>query len=96
MLAKLVFAILATHILVIHIGNAGTKDSLVVNEDFRVGETLRYTTDVSVPDRPSRFVVARLSRPGYLPSEVKTLTVYVADSLATSQVKWKRDDSSQK
>jgi hypothetical protein len=65
-------------------------------EDFRPGDTLRYTTDGSVPDRTSRFVLpgannvpvsrttlfkARLYRPGFMPSGVQSHTVFVRDSL---------------
>lgn len=67
-------------------------------DDFRPGDTLRYTIDGSIPDRSSPFVVygrnqvfvaqttifrARLYRPGYLPSEVQQDTVYVRDHPTT-------------
>jgi hypothetical protein len=75
-------------------GNAGGKDTLAALADFRPGDTLRYTTDGSVPDRTSRFVLAganeilvtettifkaRLYRPGFLPSDVQSRTVYVGN-----------------
>jgi len=81
-------------------GTAGGKDTLGTMEDFRPGDTLRYTTDGSVPDRTSRFVVfganivqvtttttfkARLYRPGFLPSEVQTQTVYVREAGGANQ-----------
>jgi hypothetical protein len=77
--------------------SAGGKDTLEVRQDFRPGDTLRYTTDGSVPDRTSRFVLygandvvitrttifkARLYRPGFLPSTVQLDTVYVLDGMA--------------
>ena len=79
----------------IHTGISGGKDSLAAREDFRPGDTLRYTTDGSAPDRTSRFVLvganevvvtktttfkARLYRPGCIPSRVQSHTVYVRDS----------------
>lgn len=78
-----------------HAGISGGKDSLAAREDFRPGDTLRYTTDGSLPDRSSRFVLvganevvvtktttfkARLYRPGCMPSRVQSHTVYVSES----------------
>ncbi len=80
---------------------AGGRDSLAGREDFRPGDTLRYTTDGSAPDRTSRFVIfgrnevyvtrtttfkARLYRPGYLPSEEQSCTVYVRDSTESASL----------
>jgi hypothetical protein len=111
MLTRLALTMFYMFMFVSNIGFAGKKDSLVEFEDFRVGDTLRYTTDGSFPDRSSRYFIvgenkvhvtktttfrARLYRPGFLPSEVKTLTVYVRDSLTTSQVRWRSDGNSQK
>lgn len=79
----------------VHMGNTGGTDSPSTVDDFRPGDTLRYTTDGSTPDRTSHFVLfganevfvektttfkARLYRPGFLPSEVQSQTVYVRDS----------------
>lgn len=80
--------------------NAGGKDTLAAVVDFRPGDTLHYTTDGSIPDRSSPFVVfganevvvtktttfkARLYRPGFLPSEVQTRTVYLRESAQSDQ-----------
>jgi hypothetical protein len=85
----------------IHTGISGGKDSLAAREDFRPGDTLRYTTDGSAPDRTSRFVLvganevvvtktttfkARLYRPGCIPSRVQSHTVYVRDSAKPGQL----------
>jgi hypothetical protein len=87
----IVVGILAVTIL-FHGGKAeggGVSPSI---QDLQPGDTLRYTRDGSTPDRSSSFVVygdnavyvagtttfkARLYRPGYLPSEVYSRTVYV-------------------
>lgn len=78
----------------------GGKEPLPPVEGFRPGDTLRYTTDGSTPDRTSRFVLcganqivvtrtttfrARLYRPGFLPGEVQSRTVYVRDSAGTTR-----------
>jgi hypothetical protein len=72
------------------------KKTVATVEDFHPGDTLRYTTDGSIPDRTSRFVLfganqvmvtrtttfnARLYRPGFSPSSVQSQTVYVRDSV---------------
>ena len=72
------------------------RDTLITVEDFHPGDTLRYTTDGSVPDRTSRYVIyganrlpvtqtttfnARLYRKGFPPSEVKSATVYVQEAV---------------
>ena len=89
----------------VHTGKAQGRDSLSNVEDFRPGDTLRYTTDGSSPDRTSRYVLAgandilvvrttiinaRLYRPGFLPSEVQSRTVYVRGSgpPARAALKW--------
>lgn len=98
--ARIVFGLLVLMFGVVRTGSAGGKDSLAAVEDFRTGDTLHYTTDGSTPDRTSRFVLvganeilvtrtttfkARLYRPGFLPSEVRSHTVYVRDSAETAQ-----------
>jgi hypothetical protein len=98
--ARIVFGLLVMISGLVCAGNAGEKDSLAVVADFSPGDTLRYTTDGSIPDRTSRFVVfgsnkvlvtvtttftARLYRPGFLPSEVQSYTVYVRDSMQPAQ-----------
>ena len=90
---------------VICTGKAGGKDSLAVMDDFCPGDTLRYTTDGSAPDRASRFVLCgadkilvttttvfkiRLYKPGFLPSEVESYTVYVRDSAQPAQAKLRK------
>jgi hypothetical protein len=74
-------------------GSAGGRTGRPTIENLLPGDTLRYTTDGSTPDRTSRFVVngnnsiavsrtttikARLYRPGYRPSDVQSHVVYVA------------------
>ena len=86
-------------------GKTGGKDTLAAGEGFRPGDTLRYTSDGSTPDRTSNFVVfganrihvtktttfkARLYRPGFVPSEVQSHTVYVQDSSETARTVLKR------
>ncbi len=98
--ARIVFGLLVMISGLVNPGNAGGKHTLAAVEDFRPGDTLRYTTDGSTPDRTSRFVLlganeihvtrtttfkARLYRPGFLPSEVQSHTVYVRDSAGTAQ-----------
>ncbi len=76
------------------VGIAGGKDSVANVEDFRPGDTLRFTTDGSIPNRMSRFVTfganrvhvtrtttfkAILYRPGFLPSGVQSSTVFVGE-----------------
>lgn len=101
MAARIVFGLLVMMSGLVHMGNTGGKDTLASVEDFRPGDTLRYTTDGSTPDRTSRFVLyganeihitrtttfkARLYRPGFLPSEVQSHTIYVRDSAETARV----------
>ncbi len=91
-LLRIGFGVLVMISGVVSTGNAGGKDTIAVVQDFRPGDTLRYTTDGSLPDRTSHFVIfgankvrvtrtttfkARLYRPGFLPSTVQSQTVYV-------------------
>jgi hypothetical protein len=99
--ARIVLGILVLMSGVALTGTPGGKDSTASMEDFRPGDTLRFTTDGSTPDRTSRFVLfgsnevlvtrttifkARLYRPGYLPSEVQSCTVYVRDSTQSASL----------
>ncbi len=98
------FGVLAAVLLMIfglvHMGNTEGRDAPATADDFRPGDTLRYTTDGSVPDRTSHYVVygasevfvartttfkAILYRPGFLPSEVQSQTVFVRDSMETAR-----------
>jgi hypothetical protein len=103
--AGIVFGILMMISGPVHTGNPGGKDTIATVADFRPGDTLRYTTDESIPDRTSRFVVfganrihvtktttfkARLYRRGFIPSDVQVHTVYVRDSLETARAVLKR------
>ena len=101
MSVRIVFGLLVMMFGLLCTANAGGKDTAAAVEDFRPGDTLRYTTDGSAPDRTSRFVLfganeifvtrtttfkARLYRPGFLPSEVQSHTIYVRDSAKTTRV----------
>lgn len=101
---RIAFGLLAMFGL-IQTGNAGGKDTVAAVEDFRPGDTLRYTTDGSTPDHTSPFVVhganeihitktttykARLYRPGFLPSQVQSRTVFVHDSTGGARAALKK------
>jgi hypothetical protein len=81
--------------------HAGDPDTLIVNEDFRPGDTLRYTTDGTLPTRSSAFVLfganripvtrtttflARLYRPGFPPTAVQSRTVVARDTTTRTLV----------
>ncbi len=98
--AKLLFGLLMIIVGFVPVGIAGGKDSVATVEDFRPGDTLRYTTDGSIPNRMSRFVTfgankvlvtrtttfkAILFRPGFLPSGVQSSTVYVREPVPSAR-----------
>jgi hypothetical protein len=100
MTVRSVFGLFVMMSVLVHTGNPAREGTLVAVQDFRPGDTLRYTTDGSTPGRNSSFVVlganqvhvtktttfnARLYRPGFLPSAVQSRTVYVSDSVGTGE-----------
>jgi len=102
---RIVYGLLVMMCGLVHFGISGGKDSLATVDDFRPGDTLRYTTDGSIPDRTSSFVTlgankifvtrtttfrAVLYRPGCLPSGVRSCTVYVREPAISSQTVMKK------